>query len=117
MILIIITMLESNTKKEVNLGLYLLFFTTRGREESDLDKSSRSRDKTLKAQRVLPWPPPDERMTLLIRPDCSDHLPSPFLLEEPAVELIFLPSLLTGYPDGSVVKNPPATHESQELRV
>ena len=59
----------------------------------------------LKAQGALHWPPPDEGMILLIRPDCSDHLPSPVLLEEPAVELIFLPSLLTGDPDGSMVKN------------
>ena len=71
----------------------------------------------LKAQRVLHRLPPDEGMILLIRPECSDHLPSPILLEEPAEELIFLPSLLTGYPDGSVVKNLLATHESQELRV
>lgn len=50
---------------------------------------------------------PDEGMILLIRPDCSDHLPSPVLLEEPAVELIVLPSSFTGDSDGSLVKRIP----------
>ena len=41
--------------------------------------------------------PPAERMEIPPR-DCADQPPFPVLPEEPAGELIYLPSLFTGYP-------------------